>query len=997
MHRSTKRGNASLGADPRPGFLAVALVVGALYLWWRTSTLGSGWFLILSGAVLALEAWSYVELLLLAVQTWRFPPPGRRGDAGVELEPVDIVIDAYRADHEELERTLEAARAVRSRGRIIVVDDARRFRQRRVTSDAGATYWIDPRLATDPGLAVHRATSAERYLWLTAGQTPLPDLVEVVSPRFERDDLAVCQLGVSVLNADDLAHLGRDRDDEALVNDVIGPALGRWGAAPWLGPASVIRRRAVDEVEGFAPGLTVERLTARLHRSGWATDFERRKLVASTVPESLERYLVNRRNRAAAALAVLVSADGPLAPSGMRPAQRLAHVATAVRHTTGPRLLALTLCAIAVLITGTFPVEAPVSTLIPLWAGASVAQALARRALSRGVLGLGDPLRHGWRTIGAEVTALCDVILRRPPSTRPDELDTTPKRASSGLRAVAALPLLDGLVVAIDAAVLLRAATLVDRDLLPPFPVGQRVVVIGFALGLLAPMAQVLQVVFLRRQRRSHYRIHAALDATVDGSPATTVDVTPTGAGVLLAEAPEVGTESALELALPGSDGVTRRIVGRAVARSVRPEATGGWRVGYELTQLAAPARQALASFCATAPEADVVADEGGTIELIDPIARATHRRRQGLRRVSFAAGVAGLATMVFGPGIAAAETADPALVDRVCMADPAGDPVPGVGVDRLVGEEPAPLGVTDGTGCLTVALDPATTGFAVSVADDRYVAEPADYAGSTLRIDLVTWELIVLDLDGQPAAGIGVRFHAGGWEAATTPTAADQGYRFEGLPVGSTSARAVEIRLDGARLVRQLEPTATSSVLVLSRVRLETDADPEATADVAVDRGSGWEPVTDGQDILPGPTVVRLADGRVLRLEVPESHELLLPAGELRAVEVERPSATTVPEPGTTTIAPDVTTPTTTTTAETTPTTTVDDTATSTTADPVSSTTAGTTPATATADAATSSTAAGNPTTASGSSTPSTTSATTATTAPSSTEPAGPSRRPDR
>jgi cellulose synthase (UDP-forming) len=919
------RGDTSLGAAARPRAVAAgALLVGALYLLWRSTTLGTGWFLILSGAVLVIEVWSWLELAFLTVQAWTIPPSPPRGEIDTRQDPIDVVIDAHRAEPDELERTLIAARVVRSRGRLVVVDSERRFRHRKLATDAGATYRIDPRLGTAPGLAVHRATTGDRYVWLTAGQVPTPDLVEVIGPRFDDDGLAVCQLATSLLNAEDLAHLGRERDDTTLLNQIIGPALSRWGAAPWLGPASVVRRRAVDDAGGFAEAASIERLAARLHRAGWTTSFERRRLVASTEPESMEHYLAERRRRAAATLRVVLSRDGPLLAPALRPGQRLAHLGAAFRFGGGIRLLLLAIVVAIVLVTGRFPTEASVWSLASLWAAVGLAGALARRSLARGSMRLGDQLHQGWRVLGAEVAALFDVVTGH----HPDPTVERPARASSGLRALAELPLLDAVVLLLDLALLARAATLVDGDLLPPFPTAQRVVVLGFALALLVPVVHVLQVAVLRQQRRAHYRIPAVLDATIDGSPATTVDVTPSGAGVLLPVAPSVGSVAMLEISLPGTDGVTRRIVGRAAVRSVRPEGPGQWRVGLELTQVAGPARQALLAFCAQAP--DDGQDEPA-VEVADPVVVAARRRRRSVRRATVTAGLAGLATMIFGPGVAAAETATPELVDEVCVAAPDGSSVPGVAVERRLGATAQVLGVTDASGCLAVLAVPATDGFVLRYRGNRYEAQPVDYAGTDLRVPLVESDVRVVDLSGQPVPGAQVRFFTDRWVAGVPVDGRADTTRFVGLPATPDDPPSIEVRLGGARFVREvMDPTALHTV-VLARVRIAAGEPLGAF----LDRGTGWEPAIDGMDLVPGPLVVRLDDGTVLRLDVPESHRLLLPEGELVPVVVDLPRAASTPTSATTptSAATSTSTPTSTSTSTSAPTSTPASLATSTTA----------------------------------------------------------------
>jgi len=900
VHRPNVRAKTPFGDAARPPRAAlVALAIGLVYLWWRSSTIGSGTLLALSIPLLAIEAWSLAELGLLTVQTWRLPPPTPRAAIGRDVEPVDIAIVVAGAEVDELERTLLACRSVRSRGRLIVIDDDRRFRPRSLAADAGASYRIDRRAVENPGLAAFRNTTSPHYLWLRAGELPMPDLLEAIGPLLDRDDLAVCQLATSLLNSDDLAHLGRERDDDGLVNQVIGPALSRWDAGLWLGSASVIRREAIEDIGGFDRRVPVERLVARLHRAGWASAFERRRLVATTAPEAIDHYVAMRRQRAGAALSVLLSADGPLMPGGaMGLRRRLAHIGAVVRFGTGLRLLAFSALIVAVLLTGRFPVDAGVVPFVAFATTTALAGAVGRGAVARESMGRGDWINQGWRVIGAETAAVIDAVTGRVRAVPPER---SGDRATGGLRSLAHLPLLDAIVLLLDLALLARAATIVNRSALPAFTTGQRIAVIGVALITLVPIVRVLQLTVVRQQRRSHYRIPVVLDAAVDGAPASTTDITQEGAGVLLPYEPTRGATTTLEVSLPGADGVLRRIAGRAIVRSARPEGPGTWRVGLELVQLAPAARQALLSFCAQQPVPDdAIVEE--PVAVASPVLSGEDRRRQSIRRVTTVAGLAGLATVVFGPGVASASTADPGLVEQVCVVDTEGLPVIDVAVERLDAAGTQVLGATDLIGCLDTGLGVDVTGFAVSHRGTRYELQPRDYRGSVAQVALVPWSVLVVDLEGEPVPSAEVRVFTDRWLPAADPVEPDAGHRFDGLPIDPADQQ-IEVRLDGVRHVRAMGDQ-TSTRVVLSRARVIPRSPDEAVP--VVDRGRGWEPLPDGSILVPGPVVIRLADGEILRLDVPESHELILPDGVLVAVELQpepgaeaEPGIESEPEPG--------------------------------------------------------------------------------------------------
>ena len=240
----TTQTRVSRGA--RPLFL-VALVVGVAYAVWRVGTLGSGVRLALSVPLLAIEIWALIDLAAFGFRAWRISDADEaRFDGSARA---DVVIDASSGGVDELERTLVAVQALRGAASVTVVEARGRLGIAEVARAYDARVAaVEP--AEEPLTQIDPPGDQDLWLWLESGQVPLPDLIGAVAGRFEEDDLAVCQIAVDLLNADSLVHLRGGRDEDALQRSVVGPALGRRGLAPWTGAGSLIRRRALAEIEG---------------------------------------------------------------------------------------------------------------------------------------------------------------------------------------------------------------------------------------------------------------------------------------------------------------------------------------------------------------------------------------------------------------------------------------------------------------------------------------------------------------------------------------------------------------------------------------------------------------------------------------------------------------------------------------------------------------------------------------------------------------------------
>lgn len=102
-----------------------------------------------------------------------------------------------------------------------------------------------------------------------------------------------------------------------------------------------------------------------------------------------------------------------------------------------------------------------------------------------------------------------------------------------------------------------------------------------------------------REPRRAAPRVPVDLAGSISGLPATVVDLTAGGAGLVVPQPIEVGMQTTFVVSLPRVDGRRVGVVSRAVVRHALPDPqAGGVRVGIELVDVPADAREALTEFC---------------------------------------------------------------------------------------------------------------------------------------------------------------------------------------------------------------------------------------------------------------------------------------------------------------------------------------------------------------------------------------------------------------
>lgn len=817
-HRPDQRSQRSARRRPRtrlPGAsrrTSIALAAGGVYVLLRVAAIESGPALVLSLLLLATELWSLAELALLRHGiSPRSPSLGRARTVDASSEhpapvtgPVDVVINASGATGSMVERTLLGATALARRGRVIVIDGERRDVITAALRPFPVTYRVDPTVTASPLKAVRAAGSTEAVLWLDAGQVPMPKAIDRLLRPLADPAVAVVQSSIEPLNAESLVHLRGGRDDDALLRAATGPGRGRRGVAPWHGSGALLRTAAVvahrpvdddtdEDIDDDRGEAEVGRALVAIHRAGWQTRYDDGGLIKAAAAESLSQYLDRRRRRAARTWAwFLGRTDNPIWSRRLTARHRLSYLLELEPHLRGVRYLTQTLIVVASLWFGVLPIPAT-TAVVGAWLMASISGAVARRALSAGSMAFGDWIRHGWRTVEADLRALGRCLAVRVGHHPIRDLGPTEARGG-GLGELGNLRLLTAVVLAIDIALIVRSLSLIGNRPLAAMGALDQVLLSLAALGALAPMIDVLQVVVLGRQRRAQHRRRTRCPIVVFGIEAETVDLSPAGIGVVMDTAPEPGRRTPFAVRLRDADGPIALVDGEAVVRSISATDDGRWRVGLEFVALDSSARLTIMAHCVLGRDAMEAVEQGAIAATLD-VAR-TPARRRGLQTAT-ALGVAAAASLVVQPPVSAMVDDGAATADRIAVA--------------------------------------------------------------------------VLGTDGAPVMAASVRYHDGRWQEATV----DEG----GWSAPADGVGAIDIVVDDQRLVIP-DPEAQVTVR-LSRLVADGALDV-----VAVNRGGHWLAVPADGRVVPGRMAVRLDDGTVVKIDVPEAVEVSLPGGEQRTLD---------------------------------------------------------------------------------------------------------------
>ena len=608
----------------------VALGFGAVYLGWRVSSTLAGVSFWLAASTLLVETVGFLAVAVLIWALW--PVPGRREPVGLDAD-VEIVIRCAGTALEPLRATVLASRHL---GPISIVDLDARPEVATLARDMGAAY-----LATDPGdidgiILAAESARASRLLLLDAGDIPRPDVLDRLLPWFDDPSVAVVQGMVVSATAESSEHGSGGRHDKEFERRCLGPALGTRGLARFNGSGALVRTtslRHLDVSAGSTPMVEAE-ITATLFAEGWRILAPGGEPVVAVGPiVSPSRVESVRACEASGARAILVGRHGAMRFNSLRPAQRVALVAHAIRPLGGIRRTVVIAVLLGALLSGSMPVNGTFAGFATLWMPWFVLSALGLWAMSDGTLRPGDRVRASMRVLGASWRGVM------APNGRPDDAKHT-LTGAFGLHHGAASAAAIG---AIGVVVGLRAVSDRFSHTLAPMTAEDRAVLLAVSLWSLGGGLDALRLLARRAQARRATRVVASLPSTIGDRGAMVVDLTPLGAGVLGEFDLAIGTHADLAMVLPTVTGCVSATL-PVVVRNVRSDFSGERRIGVEFAAVEAYEADALAEFCIVQPALDVLGastvDTSGaqitSVTVLDD--RALVPRRIGLRAAALVA-----------------------------------------------------------------------------------------------------------------------------------------------------------------------------------------------------------------------------------------------------------------------------------------------------------------------------------------------------------------------
>ena len=342
--------------------VAAFVAVGLWYLAWRPGALNPD-AMLFSVTVYGAELFGYTCALLYLVTCWRLrrresPPVPERATVAVFVPTINESVDMLR-------RTLMAAQRMKHAHEVWLLDDGNRLEMHVLAEELGCRYLARTHNHhAKPGNLNNalRHTRAEFIAIFDADHAPTPSFLEETLGFFADERVAFVQTPQDFYNLDSFQHrLERGGsvvwNEQALFFRVLQAGKDRLNAALFCGSCAVVRRKALDDIGGFATGSVSEDIhtSIKLHKRGWKSVYFSKSLAFGLAPASAVPFLKQRLRWGRGAMQVWRQ-EGVVLTRGLTLGQRVAYLATMLAYFEGWQRAIFFLAPVVMLTTGVMPI-----------------------------------------------------------------------------------------------------------------------------------------------------------------------------------------------------------------------------------------------------------------------------------------------------------------------------------------------------------------------------------------------------------------------------------------------------------------------------------------------------------------------------------------------------------------------------------------------------------------------------------------------------------------
>lgn len=353
----------SLGAY-RSATALVFIIVGIWYLHWRIPTMAPD-APIFSAIIYGAEIYGFLTALLHLMMTWRLTiresPPCPEGLS------VDVFIPTYNESVDLVRKTLLAAKHMDYPHETWLLDDGNRHEMKALANRLGVRYLarLNNWHAKAGNLNNAMAHSKGDFIAIfDADHAPQKNFLTRTLGYFEDDAVAFVQTPQDYFNLDSYQHRLHKKKKElwteqSLFFKVIQRGKDYWNSAFFCGSCAVLRRSALDIVDGFATETVTEDLhtSIKLHKSGFHSVYHAESLAFGIAPANVAPFLRQRVRWGQGAMQVL-KIENLLFDKHLTIPQRLSYLASIMTYFDGWQKGLFYISPAIVLFAGIMPIQA---------------------------------------------------------------------------------------------------------------------------------------------------------------------------------------------------------------------------------------------------------------------------------------------------------------------------------------------------------------------------------------------------------------------------------------------------------------------------------------------------------------------------------------------------------------------------------------------------------------------------------------------------------------
>lgn len=345
-------------------FLAVlSIVVTAYYLVWRLGTFNPD-AMTFSVVLYCAEVYGFITTLMFFFTVWKpterepLPPP--------QGLTVDVLIPTLNEEPDLLRKTIRGCLKMTYPHRTYILDDGKRPEVKALAMELGCEYLSRPDNRDAKAGNLNHAfgmTQGEFVATFDADHVPQPDFLDKLLGYFKDDKVAFVQTPQDFYNVDSFQHrITKNRklwSEQSLFFSLIQPGKDRWNAAFYCGSCAILRRRALQDIGGFATETITEdfHTSIKLHAAGWKSVYHNETLAYGIAPPVLYPFQVQRLRWGQGTTQVLRRED-PLLLKGLTLPQRVCYFASSIHYFDGFQKAVFYFTPIIALLTGYYPIKA---------------------------------------------------------------------------------------------------------------------------------------------------------------------------------------------------------------------------------------------------------------------------------------------------------------------------------------------------------------------------------------------------------------------------------------------------------------------------------------------------------------------------------------------------------------------------------------------------------------------------------------------------------------